>query len=86
MSGFRRCGRKPLRYSIRISHQTVGDVLAETKDISETGIFVRSAVLLSILTVGETLVAELECDANTIENTQLKVVRMTEDGVGLEFE
>lgn len=86
MSEFRRYGRKPLRYAVKVSHTTAGDILAETQDISDSGIFVRSADLLKWLSIGEKVNACLKCDQNTVENTQLKVVRITDEGVGLVFD
>lgn len=86
MSGFRRCGRKPLRYAVKFSHKLAGDVQAETHDVSDTGMFVRDSQLVKVLNVGETLNAELKCDQNSTEDAQLKVVRMTDDGVGLAFD
>ena len=86
MSGFRRYGRKPLRYAVKFTHSSAGDIQAETQDISETGMFVRGTSLAKCLTIGDTLNAQLRCDQDSVENTQLKVVRMTDDGVGLAFE
>lgn len=86
MSGFRRCGRKPLRCAVEFSHSMAGDVQAETADISDTGIFVRDSHLAKLLTIGDTLSAQLKYDQELPERAELKVVRMTDEGVGLVFE
>ena len=86
MSGFRRYGRKPLKCAIRISHDGRDDIFAETRDISESGVFIRSADLLDRMTVGETVEAQLYSEQDDVSNTQLKVVRLTREGVGLAFE
>ena len=86
MSGFRRYGRKPLKCAVKICHQDAGDIIAETIDVSETGVFIRSSDLMSSIAVGDKLDAQLFSDDNFVENTQLKVVRLASDGVGLAFE
>lgn len=93
MSGFRRCGRKPLRCAVKFDHRVAGNVVAETQDVSDSGLFIRSEGLSKILSVGDTFNAQLECNLSegedpsvTVEKTQLKVVRTTEDGIGLVFE
>ena len=86
MSGFRRYGRKPLRCAIKFSHSSGGDFQAETQDISDAGIFIRDSGLVSVLNIGEVLSAKLQCNQDAFEDTKLKVVRMTADGVGLEFD
>ena len=85
MSGFRRYGRKPLRYPLKVSHAMAGELQVETHDISDTGIFVRDSSLAKLVHVGEKLSARMQCDHNSFQNANLKVVRMTDDGVGLEF-
>lgn len=86
MSGFRRCGRRPLRYEVKFSHAIVGDVMTETQDISETGIFVRGKELIKYLCIGDILNVQLTSESEVFEDTQLKVVRMTDEGIGLAFE
>ena len=85
MSGFRRYGRKPLKCSIRILHEQLGDFLAETQDVSESGVFIRSGDLRQRIAVGDVLNAELYSEEDDVANTQLKVVRMTNEGVGFCF-
>ena len=86
MSGFRRYGRKPLKREVRISHENLGDIVAETQDVSETGVFIRSPDLSGCMSVGETVDAALYEDDSLVRDTQLVVVRTTTEGVGLAFE
>ncbi len=86
MSGFRRYGRKPLKQVVKIFHRDSGDILAETQDVSEAGVFVRCAELCNCLAVGDTVDAQLFADNNQVERAQLRVVRLATDGVGCSFE
>lgn len=86
MSGFRRCGRKPLRCAVKFSHEMAGDFQAETYDISDSGMFVRCAELVKVLAVGDTLNAKLDSEMASAEDKLLKIVRLTDEGVGLAFE
>lgn len=87
MSGFRRYGRKPLKCSVKLLHTTAGEVIAETKDISEEGLFISCPEVVEQLAVGETVNAEFctEDASRRSDRAQLKVVRRTKDGVGFSF-
>ncbi len=88
MSGFRRSGRKPIKCPVKLSHSCVGDFFAETTNVSDSGIFVASNDLLKQIAVGDKVNGELSCEDIRCEptsNTEMKVVRMTFDGAGLEF-
>jgi|GEM_PF-3513845 len=86
MSGFRRFGRKPLRCSLEFFHSSSGHVQTETVDISETGMFVRDAHLATCLSIDDSFSGRFRYDQEPAEQTTLKVVRITEEGVGLVFE
>ncbi|MFT7558154.1 MAG: hypothetical protein ACI93R_000046 [Flavobacteriales bacterium] len=86
MSGFRRYGRTPIKCAVRLSHNDYGDIVAETRDISESGVFVRCKNVGEIIQVGDKIDAQLFQDEKNSSNSQLKVIRTTNDGVGLSFE
>lgn len=85
MSGFRRYGRKPIKCAVKLSHSVLGDIEAETSDISETGVFIRSKNLEQVVRIGDTIDAKLYSDDQITSDAQLRVVRTTDDGVGLLF-
>lgn len=88
MSGFRRYGRKPIKCPVKLSHKNVGDFFAETTNISESGIFVASNDLIQKISVGDSVNGSLSCESEVCDSQsdkEMKVVRMTFDGAGLEF-
>ncbi|TVZ37470.1 PilZ domain-containing protein [Alteromonadaceae bacterium 2753L.S.0a.02] len=85
MSQFRKHGRTPVKCAVRLKHREIGDVVTETRDISETGVFVSCRELVRFVSVGDELEAKLYTATNQVSETNLKVVRLTEDGVGLVF-
>lgn len=89
MSGFRRSGRKPIKCPVKLSHENAGEFTAETTNISDSGIFVASNDFLQYVSVGDKVSGELSCETATdcqpASNTEMKVVRLTYDGAGLEF-
>lgn len=85
MSEFRKHGRKPVRCSIRLTHQDLGDIIAETKDISETGVFIAHKDLIHYMSVGEQVEARFYSEENSAFDGVLRVIRLTQEGIGLEF-
>ncbi|MBX2857361.1 MAG: PilZ domain-containing protein [Cellvibrionaceae bacterium] len=88
MSGFRKHGRRLAKCLVRLSHTELGELVAETRDISETGVFLNSRDLVNIVNVGERFNAKLynTVAEKAVSETRLMVVRLTDDGVGLAFE
>ena len=85
MSEFRKHGRKPVRCSIKLTHHDLGDIIAETRDISETGVFIAHKDLMHYITVGEQVEARFYSEENSAYDGVLKVIRLTREGIGLEF-
>jgi len=85
MSGFRKHGRTLVKCAVRLSHREIGDVVTETRDISETGVFVSCRELVHFISIGDEFDATLYSECDDVSETSLKVVRLTEDGVGLAF-
>ena len=85
MSGFRKHGRKPVRCPVKLSHCELGDVVAETRDISESGLFVRCKDLLDYLAIGEEIETSLFNNREEVSQGLLTVVRMTDEGIALAY-
>jgi len=85
MAGFRKHGRTLTKCAVRLSHRDIGEVVTETRDISETGVFIACRELVHYISIGDEFEAKLYNENNDISETHLKVVRLTEDGVGLAF-
>ena len=84
MSGFRKHGRTHVRCAIRLTHTDLGDVVAETHDVSETGVFIKCRDLLHCISVGDEFEAKMYSDGG-VSSAQLTVVRMTREGIGLAY-
>ena len=85
MSEFRKYGRKAVRCSIKLTHIELGDIFAETKDISETGVFIAHRDLVHYISIGEEVEARFYSEENSIYDGFLRVIRLTQEGVGLEY-
>ncbi|WP_370981047.1 PilZ domain-containing protein [Agaribacterium sp. ZY112] len=80
MSGFRRFGRKPTVGAIRLEHEAIGELVAETQDVSESGLFVRGDQFRDHLNVGD----KVDATIKEIPH-KMKVVRVTGEGAGLAY-
>lgn len=85
MSEFRKHGRKLVKCAVRLNHKEFGEIVTETRDISETGVFVSCADLVSFVAIGERIQARLYADCDSVSETHLEVVRLSDEGVGLAF-
>ncbi|SMF60981.1 PilZ domain-containing protein [Alteromonadaceae bacterium Bs31] len=85
MSGFRKHGRTLVKCAVHMSNHDIGDVVTETRDISETGVFVSCREIVHFISIGDEFRARLYSECDQITDIYLKVVRLTEDGVGLSF-
>lgn len=76
--------RTPLACRIKLSHQSIGDVVGRTRDISQGGIFVEQepshAPPVGAIVSGQ--VQGLVIDSPVM---QMEVVRIASEGLGLRF-
>ncbi|MFL0811105.1 MAG: PilZ domain-containing protein [Agarilytica sp.] len=85
MTRYRRHGRTPLGCEVKLEHDELGEVLAVAKDVSETGLFIMCKMLAQNLVVGDALVAKIFRDDAWHAPSLFRVVRLTEDGLGLTY-
>jgi len=85
MSGFRKHGRTLVKCAVRLTHKEIGDVIAETRDISESGVFVSCRELVHFISIGDEFEAKLYSDTHQVSETCMRVVRLTDEGFGLAF-
>jgi hypothetical protein len=84
---FRKYGRSPLDGRVKLKHRELGEFYAEGGDISATGLFLKVDANRA-MAIGDVLAAELpqHIPANELlGNARLRVVRVTDEGVGLAF-
>lgn len=80
MDNQRQYPRTPLKCRIRISHPLFGELMAQTRDLSDTGVYVKHPDLTGSVVTGQ--VQDLPIDAPIL---QMEVVRVDAEGVGLRF-
>jgi len=87
MPGFRKHGRKLAKCAVSLVLSEMGEVRAETRDISETGVFLNSRDLANLVAVGDRVSVKLHGVADAgFSEARMMVVRLTEDGVGFVFD
>ncbi len=86
MPGYRKHGRTLVKCAVKLTHDGFGAIQAETRDISETGVFVWCKNLPHSITIGDHLGAEMHTSCDDVTLTKLIVVRLTEEGVGLSYD
>lgn len=76
--------RTNMKCRIRISHAAIGEVLAQTRDLSDGGVYVRHPDLTGLPrgTIVTGQVQDLPIPAPLLE---MEVVRVDSEGVGLRF-
>ncbi|MCH2160055.1 MAG: PilZ domain-containing protein [Oleiphilaceae bacterium] len=84
MSDSRRHPRIPMKAQVKISHESFGEVVASTKDISDGGVFLLTdnSDMPAIGTVIQGQVQGLTGDAPILN---MEIMRRTVEGIGLRF-
>lgn len=80
MTTYRRHGRTAVRCEVKLKHETLGEMVAETVNLSVSGLFVKSKELVEKVAIGDAVKAELENEVFCFLPPQaltLKVVRLT---------
>ncbi len=86
MTGYRRYGRTLMKCAVKLEHDRIGEIVAETRDVSAAGMFVICRDLVDKLAVGDAMKAQVCSDERCYISSQLTVVRLTEDGAGFAYE
>ncbi|MGD8925634.1 MAG: PilZ domain-containing protein [Thioalkalispiraceae bacterium] len=69
---------------VRLTHTAIGEVMARTRDISDSGVFVESFPVPK-LPIGSHIVMNLLDSPQPDIAFNMKVTRITKDGLGLKF-
>lgn len=83
----RQSPRVPIKLEVEFNHQLTGVIYLETKDISDTGIFIRLP-LEQQPPIGSTALVKLKNnfeDGEEPPTLEMRVVRKTDSGIGLVF-
>ncbi len=85
MQSFRKHGRELVKFAVTFKHRELGDITVETRDVSETGVFVNCKDLIPHFSIGDEITAKLHRDCENESQVVAKVVRLTNDGIGLAY-
>ncbi|WP_301151448.1 PilZ domain-containing protein [Metapseudomonas otitidis] len=76
--------RTPMKCRIKISHESFGDLFAQTRDLSDGGVYVRHPGLVA-LPVGTILTGQVQDLPFEAPILQMEIMRVDAEGVGLRF-
>ncbi len=84
MSNQRRHPRIPMKCRIKVSHESFGELVAQTRDLSDGGVFIRHPQLvgLAIGTLISGQVQDLPIEAPLLK---MEVMRTDDEGIGVRF-
>lgn len=73
-----------MKCRIKISHESFGDLFAQTRDLSDGGVYVRHPDLVA-LPVGTILTGQVQDLPFEAPILQMEIMRVDAEGVGLRF-
>jgi hypothetical protein len=84
MNNKRKHERYPFATDVKISHPDFGEKIVKTKDISDSGVFILVEPT-AMPPVGEIVQGQVQGGAGDMPVVKMKIVRMEDDGLGLQF-
>ncbi|MBA4244021.1 PilZ domain-containing protein [Ectopseudomonas hydrolytica] len=84
MSNQRHQVRTPMKCRIKISHPSFGELVAQTRDLSDSGVYVKHPDMTS-LTVGAEVTGQVQDLPFPAPVLKMEVVRVDTEGAGLRF-
>ncbi|MEL0035770.1 MAG: PilZ domain-containing protein [Gammaproteobacteria bacterium] len=87
MSNNRRSPRLPMKLDVELVHDKIGQHYLVTKDISETGVFIKipPEQQPDVGTFAKVKLKDNFADGEEPQTLKMRVVRHSQDGIGLEF-
>ncbi|TNC80942.1 MAG: PilZ domain-containing protein [Oleiphilus sp.] len=76
--------RTPMKCQVKVSHPAIGDILVNTRDISDGGIFLLTEDI-EMPPIGTILTGQVQGMPVEAPVVQLEIVRVEPAGVGLRF-
>ena len=80
----RRHPRTPLKCRIKISHASIGDIVVDTRNISNGGVFIVTEDI-EMPPVGTVVAGQVQGMAAQAAVLDMEIVRVEPDGIGLKF-
>ena len=84
MENRREHARYPVAVDIKIFHPDIGELIVQTKDISDSGVFIV-VVPTEMPPIGEIVQGQIQGEADDLPVVTMKIVRTGSDGLGLQF-
>jgi hypothetical protein len=84
MNNKRKSERYPFTTDVKISHPDIGEKIVKTKDISDSGVFILVEPT-AMPPVGDIVQGQVQGGAEDMPVVKMKIVRMDDDGLGLQF-
>ncbi|OEY67344.1 PilZ domain-containing protein [Marinobacter sp. X15-166B] len=78
--------RTPMSATVKVSHPVLGEIQCATRDISDGGIFIAVDDQAYGLALGDSVQVQVQGLAIPAPVLSMQVVRVMEDGFGLQFE
>ena len=87
MPNNRRSPRLPMKLDVEFTHEEIGHHYLVTKDISETGVFIKipPEQQPNVGTYAKVKLKDNFADGEEPDTLTMRVVRQCDDGIGLEF-
>jgi len=84
MSNKRQQVRTPMKCRIKISHPSFGELLAQTRDLSDSGVYVKHPDMAG-LAVGTEVTGQVQDLPFPAPVLKMEVMRVDPEGAGLRF-
>lgn len=86
MSNKRQHQRTPIRCKLKLWHDSTGEVMVHTRDVSDGGLFLlMDSSIIEDHPVGTIVKGQIQGIMEDAPVVTMEVVRTTEDGVGLRY-
>jgi hypothetical protein len=80
----RQHSRYPIAVSIKISHESIDEIILETKNVSDGGLFVVVSPD-EMPPIGAIVKGQVQGMAEDSPIIEMKIVRQAEDGIGFQY-
>lgn len=84
MSNLRQHPRTKIKCRIKISHESFGEILAQTLDLSDGGVYVKHEALVNLV-LGDIITGQVQGLPTEAPVLQMEVMRVDALGIGLRF-
>ncbi|MFT6123004.1 MAG: hypothetical protein ACJASG_001532 [Oleiphilaceae bacterium] len=84
MSDTRNDLRTPMKCQVKVSHDSIGDILVNTRDISDGGVFLLTEAI-NMPPVGTIVQGQVQGMGMVAPILKMQIIRIEPSGIGLKF-